>query len=587
MQYNPVAQEELYRQRPWQVWKRRLTVILALIGFGWQILWDWLAHRTIRNQQKRAVRLREKLTDLGPTFVKLGQILSCRPDLIPPTYLEEFTKFQDQIPPFPSDRAYRVIAEDIGSNCEEIFAYLTPEPIAAASLGQVYKGQLKTGEIVAVKVQRPGIFDNIRLDVYLLRKLAAIVQKYVPYVHSDLVAVIDELATRIFQEMDYVQEGRHAERFARLYRNEKKVCVPRIYWQYTSRRVLTMEWITGTKLTDIEAIRRQGLDPSQLIAAGFQSSLQQLLEGGFFHADPHPGNVLVTPEGTLAYLDFGMMSEVTPARRDRLIASMLHIIVGDFEGLAKDYVILGFLPPDIDITPLVPKLAKAFANIREAKVAEFGFKQSFEQLSQLIYEYPWQAPTDYLLILRCFATLEGVAIKIDPDFQAFKLGYPYIARRLLTDSSPELRACLEDFLLKDGTIQWEQMSDFLHQLRQNKDYEFNQLLTQAVEFLYSPQGVPLRQVLVEELVFALEDITQKAFEEVTGWIGIKTRHQSSTIRESPTLKNLQQIWGIIAEKPGFTLEAFNLLAKPEAQHLAQQITLRWGWGLVTQILSDF
>ena len=587
MQYNPVTQANFYKERPWQVWKRGTVVILELISFGQQIAWDRLTNSIIKNQKKRAIWLREKLTELGPTFVKLGQILSCRPDLIPAIYLEEFTKFQDQIPPFPSQQAYQVIAEDIGCKCEDIFAFLTPEPIAAASLGQVYKGQLKTGETVAIKVQRPGIVDNISLDVYLLRQLAAALQTYVPFVHSDLVAVLDELATRIFEEMDYIKEGRHAERFAELYSNMEKICAPQIYWDYTSHRVLTMEWIEGTKLTEIAAIRRQGLDPVEFISVGFQCSLQQLLEGGFFHADPHPGNILVTPEGRLAYLDFGMMSEVTPARRNLLIASILHIVVGDFERLARDYVSIGFLPPETDINPLVPQLEKAFGNIRQAKVSEFGFKQSFEQLSQLIYEYPWQAPTDYLLILRCFATLEGVAIKINPELQAFELGYAYVVQRLLTDNSPELRAYLEDFLLRDGTIQWKQLLDFLRQLRQNDSYELNQLLVQAVEFLYSPQGELLRQVLVDELVLGLEDMTQNVLNDVTEWMGMKGDRPSSGNKNSDTLKNLQQIWEIIAQKPEFNLEAFNLLTKPEIQHLAQQVTFRWGWGFVTQILSGF
>ncbi|MFB2979503.1 ABC1 kinase family protein [Microseira sp. BLCC-F43] len=587
---NAVAAMVDYSQQPRKLWARRLTILNSFLSWCSLLVWDGLRGDRAQNQARRASALRQKLIQLGPTFIKLGQMLSCRPDLIPPVYLEELANLQDQLPPFSNQEAYQLIEEELGGRYDEIYAELTPEPVAAASLGQVYKGKLKTGEIVAVKVQRPGLLDRIALDIYLVRQLAAWAQKNIPFIHSDLVALTDELATRLFEEMDYIQEGRNAEKFAQLYGDLNHIYVPRIYFEYTSRRVLTMEWINGIKLTSTEAIRAQGLDPTDLVAFGFKCSLKQLLEGGFFHADPHPGNALVTPDGKLAYLDFGMMSEVSPETSDRLIVSLLHLIAGDFEGLAQDYILLGFLPPQTDITPLIPKLAEVFGNIREASVAEFGFKQSFERLSGLMYEYPFQAPTYYLMIFRCFATLEGIALKVNPNFPTFKLGYPYIAKWMLTKGTPTLRNSLTNFLFKNRTIQWQQVSDLLENARSSDDCDLNQILVGSLEFLYSPQGEYLRHALVDEIVTDLELLLQKTFGKVMTWVGLTVTHLPLSTRESLSLDKLQRLVDIMQQTPAFELSSFSeilpLLFKEETQRLGQEIASELGQRLWERLMSD-
>jgi predicted unusual protein kinase regulating ubiquinone biosynthesis (AarF/ABC1/UbiB family) len=218
-------------------------------------------------------------------------------------------------------------------------------------LGQVYKGKLHSGEDVAIKVQRPGLAQRIALDLYIIRGLARFATNRIKQIRSDLVAIMDEFGERIFEEMDYTHEGQNAQRFAELYGHIADIYVPHIYPQYTARRVLTMEWIEGTKLTNIDALERKGIDATHLIDVGVQCSLRQLLEHGFFHADPHPGNLLAMADGRLAYLDFGMMSEVKPYQRYGLIEAVVHMVNRDFEGLANDYVKLEFLTPDTDLTP--------------------------------------------------------------------------------------------------------------------------------------------------------------------------------------------------------------------------------------------
>lgn len=236
--------------------------------FIFQRWWDQRTGQVLEHERQRAIQLRETLTRLGPAYIKIGQALSTRPDLVSPIYLEELSKLQDQLPPFSNQVAFQFIQEELGQPPDQIYAELTAEPIAAASLGQVYKGRLKTGEVVAVKVQRPGLAESITLDIYILRGLAGFAQRAFKSIRSDLVAILDEFAYRLFDEMDYNQEGRNAERFGELYSYLPDIYVPKIYWAYTNRRVLTMEWITGTKLTRPEVIQSQGIDARYLVEVG-------------------------------------------------------------------------------------------------------------------------------------------------------------------------------------------------------------------------------------------------------------------------------------------------------------------------------
>lgn len=301
LKYDAEAIALYYQPRLFRVLKRIFKVLAPTLAFAFGIWWDGKRGVKVKSDVKRAIQFRKLLTKLGPAYIKIGQALSTRPDLVPTVYLEELTQLQDKLPAFPNEIAYQFIEEELGQKPHEVYAEISPQPIAAASLGQVYKAKLYSGEEVAVKIQRPDLREAIAIDLYLLRKLAALAQKKVKRVRSDLVGILDELGERIFEEMDYIHEGENAERFFQLYGHIKDIYVPKIYWEYTNRRVLTMEWIYGTKLNQPEELRAQGIDARYLIEVGVQCSLRQLLEHGFFHADPHPGNLLATPDGKLAY----------------------------------------------------------------------------------------------------------------------------------------------------------------------------------------------------------------------------------------------------------------------------------------------
>ena len=579
--YDPDAIAAHYRRRPFKVWGRFVGIFLPLISFFAKIWLDRRAGRSAQNEAKRATQLREMLTKLGPAYIKIGQALSTRPDLVPPIFLEELTTLQDQIPPFANATAYRFIEEELGAPPSQIYAEISADPIAAASLGQVYKGKLHSGEDVAIKVQRPGLAQRIALDLHILRGLARFATNRISLIRSDLVAIMDEFGERIFEEMDYTHEGENAQRFAKLYGHIPDIYVPYIYPQYTARRVLTMEWIEGTKLTNIDKLDRLGIDATHLIEVGVQCSLRQLLEHGFFHADPHPGNLLAMADGKLAYLDFGMMSEVKPYQRYGLIEAVVHMVNRDFEGLAGDYVKLEFLTPDTDLTPIIPALANVFSNALGASVAELNFKSITDEFSALMYEYPFRVPAYYALIIRSLVTLEGIAINVDPEFKVLSKAYPYVAKRLLTDQSPELRASLQDLLFKDGSFRWNRLENLLRNASASDEYDMDRLIDQTLEFLFSERGSFLRDRIASELVNGLDSLGQSTVQNFTTAVqrrlGLKPDlPPAAAASVSSDLDHLRRILDILKDTPGFDAAQVAtripaLLFKPETQAMGQQV----------------
>ncbi len=510
-EYNPENIIKYYGKRPFQVFARLINIAFPFLSFLLTNKWNELWGSTQKNQRKQAAKLRKILTKLGPAYIKIGQALSTRPDLVSPAYLEELTTLQDQLPPFSNEIAYQFIEEELGKTAQEIYGEITPNPIAAASLGQVYRGKLKTGEEVAIKVQRPDLVRRITLDIYIMRTIASWVKQNVKKIRSDLVAITDELAERIFEEMNYIKEGENASKFNQLYGHLPEIYVPKIYWEYTGRRVLTMEWIEGTKLTEIEKIQAQGIDATHLVEVGVQCSLRQLLEHGFFHADPHPGNLLSMPDGRLAYLDFGMMSTIEPYQRYGLIEAVVHLVNRDFEGLAQDYVNLDFLTPETDLSPIIPALTNVFNNALGASVAELNFKKITDEMSAMMYEFPFRVPAYYALIIRSMVTLEGIAINIDPEFKVLSKAYPYVAKRLLTDESEQLQSSLKDLLFKDGSFRWNRLENLLNNAKDSPDYDFDRVINQGMEYLLSERGTFIREKLANEIVNYLDGVGQKTW----------------------------------------------------------------------------
>ncbi|MFN9175632.1 MAG: ABC1 kinase family protein [Synechocystis sp.] len=590
-EYNPELITEFYRKRPLQVLGRLITIIFPLVWFIMGIWWAKLRGQDPSLSRQKAIQLRELLTNLGPTYIKVGQALSTRPDLVPPVFLDELTTLQDQLPSFDNEVAYGFIEEELGAPASEIYAELSAQPIAAASLGQVYKGRLKTGEAVAVKVQRPDLVKRITLDIYIMRTLSLWARRSLKRLRSDLVAITDELASRIFEEMNYFQEALNADKFAKLYGELPEIYVPKIYWNYTGRRVLTMEWVEGIKLTNIRAIQDKGIDATHLVEVGVQCSLRQLLEHGFFHADPHPGNLLAMDDGRLAYLDFGMMSNIKPYQRYGLIEAVVHLVNRDFDSLAKDYVKLEFLKPDTDLTPIIPALSQVFGNALGASVAELNFKSITDQMSAMMYEFPFCVPAYYALIIRSMVTLEGIAIGIDPQFKVLSKAYPYIAKRLLTDQSEELRTSLKELLFKDNSFRWNRLENLLRNAKNSPGFDFDYVLNESTEFLLSERGQFIRDRLVLELVNGIDQLGRNTWSQVTHnlreWVGMAKPSTNGKNPPSPAAlapfanepeawQHLQSIWQILKETPGFDPVKFvpvfsQIIIDPTSRRMGQQV----------------
>ncbi|BAZ11706.1 ABC-1 domain-containing protein [Calothrix sp. NIES-4071] len=577
LRYDPEAIAKKYNSSKIRVLKRWLEILLPIISFV--IQWWWYRLTRQSKQHLNAIKLRETLTNLGTAYIKVGQALSTRPDLLPTVYLEELTKLQDELPAFPTEIAYQFILEELGAAPEQVYAELSQSPIAAASLGQVYRGKLKTGETVAVKVQRPDLADKIALDMYILRGLTVFLEKRFSKIRTNLVAILDEFGARLFEEMDYVQEGHNAEKFASLYSNITDVYVPKIYWQYTNRRVLTMEWIQGTKLTHVSEIHAQGINARHLVEVGIQCTLRQLLEHGFFHADPHPGNLLAMENGKLAYLDFGMMSYIQPYQRYALINALVHVVNRDFTALVQDYIDLDFLPPDVDVTPVRAALTTLFNDALTSNVAELNFQVIIQQLSELMYEHSFQVPAYYALIIRALVALEGIAMKIDPNFKVLVSAYPYVAKRLLTDSAPELRTSLNNLLFKDGSFRWNRLERLLSNARNHSDYNLNSALDQAIDFLFSDRGEYIRIRLADELIQIFDTLGETILYRANVLVHMQIDSPNSNLItriDSQTLSYIKKIWKLLKDSPGFnfvklTQAIAKILVKPETHQLGHYL----------------
>jgi predicted unusual protein kinase regulating ubiquinone biosynthesis (AarF/ABC1/UbiB family) len=509
--YNPKAIAKYYRYRPWQVVWRAFKFVYFFGSFLLHFFLDKQFDRTGRNKQKRATELRQILTRLGPTFIKVGQALSTRPDLIRRDFLNELIKLQDRLPSFDNKIAFAIIEQQLGRSVGEAYLEISPDPIAAASLGQVYRAILYSGEEVAVKVQRPNLRPLLSLDLYLMRWAAGWLAPWLPLnLGHDLTLIVDEFGHKLFEEIDYVNEARNAEKFATNFADDPEVKVPCIYWQYTSNRVLTLEWINGFKLNDTEQIKAAGLDPAKIVRIGVTSGLRQLLEFGFFHADPHPGNLFATPDGRMAYIDFGMMDQLEEVTKETLVSAVVELINKDYDGLAQDFVRLGFLAPKTNIIPIIPALEQVLGKAMGESVGNFNFKTITDEFSELMYEYPFRVPAKFALIIRSLVTQEGLALSLDSDFKIVEVSYPYVARRLLTGESPEMRRRLLEVLFKGGKFQWQRLENMIEIARCDRQFDLLPTAQLGLQFLLSEEG----QFLRHQLLLALTEDERLHTEEV-------------------------------------------------------------------------
>jgi predicted unusual protein kinase regulating ubiquinone biosynthesis (AarF/ABC1/UbiB family) len=404
---------------------------LEIFGFTMQfltfLLWDRLtgANRG-KKRQRRAKWLVDRLINLGPTFIKIGQSLSTRADLIPLEYIEQLTQLQDRVPEFNSQEAIGVIETELGQTLDNLFESFTVSPLACASLGQVHRARLLSGEEVVIKVQRPNLEGLFNLDFELLHRLTRWLNIFPVVKKYNLEAIYQEFFELLFQEIDYIHEGKNADRFRENFKNYPQVKVPLVYWQYTTRRVLTLEYVPGIKVDDRETLLANGINVDGIIQLGICSYLKQLLQDGFFQSDPHPGNMAVSQEGELIFYDFGTMFELKSVAKDQMIETFFAILRKDTETVLKTLMYMGLIEPVRDLQPVRNIVQFLLDKFRDKPVDVRAFEQISDQVYLMFKQQPFRLPPQMTFIIKSVTTLDGIARSLDPQYNLLAASQPFV-----------------------------------------------------------------------------------------------------------------------------------------------------------------
>ena len=495
--------------RPWIFIPRVLYILLNLIFLLIRILFQ--GNSKSKNVQKNLSKyLFDVITDLGPCYIKLGQALSTRPDLVRQDWLTELTNLQDNLPPFDHEIALNIIEEEFGAPANELFEDFPDKPVASASLGQVYKAKTRKNSFCAVKIQRPNLYFIIRRDIVILRILATFFSPFLPLnIGVGIGEIIDEFGKSLFDEIDYEKEGNNALKFASLFKNNPNVFIPKFEKDFSSKRVITTSWVDGVKLRDRSLLEQNNLMPSSFIKTCVISGLQQLFEYGYFHADPHPGNMFALRGGNadfghLAYVDFGMMDTITNSDRLTLIKAIVHLINEEYLLLAKDFQKLGFLTKEQNLEELVEPLREVLGGSFGAQVGNFNLKNVTDEFSKLMYKYPFRVPSRFALIIRAVVSQEGLALRLDPEFKILRIAYPYIAKKLLTDNSEEILEILLEVVFDNaGRIQIEKVESLFNTLFKDSNNLNSDLIPVAnagLKLFISKKGSEVRKSLLLSLI---------------------------------------------------------------------------------------
>lgn len=449
---------------------RKRVIAFASLFFG--IIWDfWREARITRRSgarlaraqmserhRSRAIKLRETALEMGGVLIKLGQFLSTRADLMPEEYLQELAKLQDEVPPVEYEDIKKIVEEDFGKLIEEMFLYFDPVPTAAASLAQVHPAVLPTGEKVAVKVLRPGIEELINIDLAIFSYLMEGLNHFTRIGRqTDIPGLVQEFARTTGDELDFIREGNNAERFRKNFEGSSIIYIPKIYWDYTRDRVLTMEAIDAIKISDFGAIEKAGINRSEVAYEIVQSYLKQVLEDGFYHADPHPGNLFVLPGPEITFVDFGMVGEITEEMKEQLKKAAVAIAKRDVNGIISTLFALGFIRKGANLDSIrnaINWLFDVYAGFTSHQITFETLNQIQEDIRHIVYEQPFIVPAHFGYLGRAVGTLLGLTTGLDSEFDFIAAGRPYVERmvgfgtedwfRMISKEAKELAKTLVD-----------------------------------------------------------------------------------------------------------------------------------------------
>ena len=393
-------------------------------------------HEQARNQ---AEQLRMAFIELGATFIKVGQALSARYDLLPPEYTTELSKLQDEVPPLPFNALRGVIEGELGDSVEHLFAQFNPEPLASASIGQVYAAQLTDGSPVVVKVVRPGVEEQIEIDLEIIANMAEWASQHTALGHLyDLPALVDEFAYTLRSELNYIKEGRNADTFRRCFYKDERLYFPRVYWEFSTRRVLTLERLSGIKISDIDALDSAGINRRVVTENLMHLALKQIFQFNMYHADPHPGNFFVQPDGSLAVMDFGMVGRLSDQMKHILLEMAAAIQRHDVERMVDAMLSAGIYTRGIKRQSLGRDLGHLLDNFTGDAIQDLSLNRAGQDLMTIALEHGLQLPGELVAMLRAIMISEGTAKRIYPDFRLFHFAAPYVSLFWQAEHSPEV-----------------------------------------------------------------------------------------------------------------------------------------------------
>jgi ubiquinone biosynthesis protein len=422
--------------------------VLARHGFDWLVhqlgltrlapLRWWIPTGQREVTYTTAEHTRRAMEELGVTFIKLGQILSTRSDILSPDYIDELSKLQEEVPPAPYQSILAHLTRELGRPPHELFAEFQAEPIGSASIGQVHAAKLVTGEEVVVKVQRPGVHALVEEDLLVMRDMARLAAGRTIWGQVyDLPGMVDEFATTLSGELNYLREGRNADRIRRSFANEPCLYVPTIYWGYTTRRVLVMERLRGIHIQNVYALEEAGIDRKRLAETGAMVVLKMALEDGFFHADPHPGNFIVMENGVLGLMDFGMVGQVDDSTREGLLYLLVAIVNNDMDRVVDRLMDLGVIGNTVQLERLRRDLGHLLGEYWGLSLREIDISRVLEESMQVMRKHRLRVPTHLVLLAKTISMNEAIARRLDPDFSAAGLLQQYVPSLVARRYSPE------------------------------------------------------------------------------------------------------------------------------------------------------
>ncbi|MDO9516514.1 MAG: AarF/ABC1/UbiB kinase family protein [Methanosarcinaceae archaeon] len=383
-------------------------------------------------------RARQVLEELGPTYVKLGQILSVRQDLIPIEYANEFAKLQDAVSPFEFEYVKKLIRQELGKNIDEIFSEFNPMPLAAASIGQVHRAKLHDGTDVVVKVQRPGIKKVVEADIDIMYSIAEFAEEHIHdaklYRSTD---VVDEFSRSIHAEMDYTQEARNADRFSTNFKDDPHIYIPIVYWDFCSERVLTLEYIEGTKSNDFERIEELGFDRNEIATCGAKAFMKQIFEDGFFHADMHPGNIIIMDDGKIALIDFGMVGHLSDDTRNALIDGLIATSKGETDVFIEILRDFDAITEYVDVPELKIDLEYLLDKYYGRSLKQLDASTMMVEMIGVLRKHQAKVPTSVALLSKGVVTISGFGAMMVPDFNATILAEPYAKKMMANRMRPK------------------------------------------------------------------------------------------------------------------------------------------------------